>query len=145
MRRYILLSSIATVLVFSATLYSSCTKSIEDECDNVTCKNGGTCVNGTCKCPADYTGTYCETLKCEANKTAKVRFINKTGTSLTYNVEWDGSIITTIGPGATSEYFTVAAGSHTLHFKIANSTAEACTPSTPNLVACSAMEYWCTK
>ena len=115
-------------------------------CDTVKCQNGGVCASGKCNCPSEYTGTYCEKRICEANNTAKVRFQNKTGTSLTYEVVWDGSVLTTLGPGSTSEYFTVAAGQHTLHFKIANSGGqEACTISTPNLAVCASQEYWCTK
>lgn len=144
MQRMIIITIFLVTAVFGAVLYAGCTKPV-DKCEHVNCKNGGTCINGACSCPADYTGTYCETRKCEANETAKVRFINKTGTSQTYSVLWDGSVITTLGPGATSEYYTVTAGQHTLHFMIANSTTSACTPSTPNLVACSSMEYWCTK
>ncbi|MBW7914375.1 MAG: calcium-binding EGF-like domain-containing protein [Taibaiella sp.] len=144
MQRLIISTVLFVTTVFSAALYTGCTKSA-DECDNITCKNGGGCINGICNCPSDYTGVNCETRKCEANETAKVRFINKTGTSQTYSVVWDGSVITTLGPGATSEYYTVASGQHTLHFMIANSTTSACTPSTPNLAVCSSMEYWCTK
>lgn len=143
MQKNIIITAFSTLLLFSAAIYSGCTKT--DPCDNITCKNGGTCVNGTCNCTGDYTGTYCETKTCEANHTAKVRFINKTGNSQTYSVLWDGSVITTLQPGATSDYYTVAAGQHTLHFMIANSSTEACTQSTPNLAACSSMEYWCTK
>ncbi|MBZ0100148.1 MAG: calcium-binding EGF-like domain-containing protein [Taibaiella sp.] len=144
MQRLILVSALVVTTVFGLALYTGCTKPV-DECEGVSCKNGGTCSNGTCLCPSDYTGPRCETRKCEANETARVRFINKTGTSQTYSVLWDGSVITTLGPGATSEYYTVAAGLHTLHFKIANSSTEACTISTPNLAVCSSMEYWCTK
>jgi len=144
MRRVVLLSALITSAIFSVVVYTGCIKPV-DECATVTCYNGGVCVNGNCNCTGDYTGTNCQTRKCEANNTAKVRFMNKTGTSQTYSVLWDGSVITTLGPGATSEYYTVAAGTHTLHFKIANSTAEACTPSTPNLAVCSSMDYWCTK
>ncbi|MCB0696041.1 MAG: calcium-binding EGF-like domain-containing protein [Chitinophagaceae bacterium] len=143
MQRNIIIAAMITISSFSIALYTGCTKT--DSCDNISCKNGGTCVNGACNCPTGYTGTLCETKKCEANNTASVRFINKTGTSQTYSVVWDGSVITTLGPGATSEYYTVAAGQHTLHFMISNSGTEACTQSTPNLAVCSSMEYWCTK
>lgn len=144
MKRTILISAMATITAFIAAFQTGCIKDT-DKCDTVVCKNGGTCVNGSCSCPSDYTGANCETKKCEANKTAKVRFMNKTGTSQTYSVVWDGSVITTLGPGATSEYYTVTAGLHTLHFMISNTGTEACTESTPTLVACSSMEYWCTK
>ncbi len=29
-------------------------------CEGVTCQNGGTCVNGSCNCPAGYYGSRCE-------------------------------------------------------------------------------------
>lgn len=143
MHKYLtLFTAIITTVIFSTVLYTSCAT---DKCKDVSCLNGGTCSDGVCKCPSGYTGSNCEKRTCEANNTAKVRFINKTGTSQTYSVIWDGSTITTIGPGATSDYFTVAAGQHTLLFKIANSSQEACSISTPNLAVCSSMEYWCTK
>lgn len=148
MGRSIFITIMSTVGIFLSVLYTSCTKdnTTTDPCDNVTCLNGGVCVSGKCKCPTDYTGVNCEKRICEANNTAKVRFQNKTGSSLTYEVVWDGSTITTLGPGTTSEYYTVAAGYHTLHFKIANSGGqEACTISTPNLAVCASQEYWCTK
>src|SRR5688572_25142988 len=125
MGKSILITAIATLGIFLSVMYTSCSK---DACESVTCSNGGTCVDGKCICPTGYTGTYCEKRTCEANNTAKVRFQNKTGSSLTYSVVWDGSTLTTIGPGVTSEYFTVAAGQHTLHFMVANSgNQEACT------------------
>jgi len=143
MQRLILTSALVTTVLLGLVLYASCTKPV-DECEKVTCKNGGTCSGGTCLCPAEYTGANCETRKCEANQTAKVRFLNKTGNSRTYSVVWDGSVITTLGPGAASDYYTVAAGEHTLHFMIPNSGNEACAETTPNLAVCSSMEYWCT-
>lgn len=150
MKKAILLSAITTLILFASVLYTSCTKSennpTPDKCSGVVCQNGGSCVNGVCNCPTGYTGTYCEKRTCEVNNTAKVRFMNKTGTSLTYEVVWDGSVLTTLSPGSTSDYYTVAAGTHTLHFKIANSGGqEACTQSSPVLSVCSSMDYWCTK
>lgn len=45
-------------MAFGATLYNtSCNK---DRCNNVTCQNGGTCVNGYCSCPTGYEGDNCE-------------------------------------------------------------------------------------
>ncbi|MBI1289285.1 MAG: hypothetical protein GC178_17090 [Flavobacteriales bacterium] len=32
-----------------------------DNCKDVTCDNGGTCVDGTCVCEAGYEGTSCDT------------------------------------------------------------------------------------
>ncbi len=145
MLRYVISTIVIVCALFIGVTYTSCEKTETDKCASITCKNGGVCSNGICTCTADYTGTYCETRKCEANKTAKVRFQNKTGTSQTYTVLWDGSVLTTLSPGSTSDYYTVAAGQHTLHFMIANTSNEACTQSTPVLVMCSSMEYWCTK
>ena len=31
-----------------------------DPCAEVTCQNGGECVEGECECPSPYTGEYCE-------------------------------------------------------------------------------------
>lgn len=145
MLRYIAFTAIFTLTVFSIVLYTSCTKTDTNKCANITCQNGGTCSGGVCYCTTGYTGTYCDKKLCEVNNTARVRFTNKTGTSLTYSVVWDGSTLTTIGPGATTDYYTVSAGPHTLHFMIANSTNEACTISTPVLTQCFDHEYWCTK
>lgn len=141
MVRQIAITTMLTLGLFGAVMYSGCV----DQCASVTCQNGGTCSDGKCTCASGYTGTNCEKKTCEANNTARVQFQNKTGTSQTYSVLWDGSVITTLGPGATSDYYTVAAGTHTLHFMIANSGTEACTQSTPNLAVCSSMQYWCTK
>ena len=39
-----------------------------DECENVTCMNGGTCADGSCTCAAGYSGTDCSTADlCEIN------------------------------------------------------------------------------
>lgn len=142
MLRYVLLTGIFTLCLFSLTFYTGCTKT--DECADITCKYG-TCADGICTCYAGYTGTLCDKRLCEVNNTARVRFQNKTGSSLTYSVVWDGSTLTTLGPGQTSEYYTMSASAHTLHFMVANSTQEACTQSTPVLAQCMDQEYWCTK
>lgn len=118
--------------------------SCSDKCSDVTCQNGGICNEGDCECLSGYTGTNCETKICDKNNTALVMFENKTGTSQTYSVIWDGVLTTTLAPGSQSGYYTVAAGPHTLEFLISNSTTEACTESTPVLVECTSMNYWCT-
>lgn len=46
------------VLLFA---FTSCSKTEKDLCSSVVCNNGGTCVNGICKCPSGYSGTNCET------------------------------------------------------------------------------------
>ena len=144
MLRYILLTGIFTICLFSLAFYTGCTKTETDKCADITCKYG-TCANGVCTCYAGYTGTLCDKKLCEVNNTARVRFQNKTGSSLTYSVVWDGSTLTTLAPGQTSDYYTVAAAQHTLHFMVANSTQEACTQSSPVLTQCMDHEYWCVK
>jgi hypothetical protein len=147
MTRYLFTAAILTIIIFTTVAYMSCTKTETetDKCANVTCQNGGTCSGGICYCKAGYTGTYCEKKICEEENTARVRFENKSGTSLTYTVVWDGVTMTTLSPGSVSEYFTVAAGQHTMHFMIANSTNEACTVSEPVLLVCKDHSYYCTK
>ncbi len=45
---------------FSLLLFASCKKDDPiDPCENITCLNGGTCVNGECNCPTGYTGPDC--------------------------------------------------------------------------------------
>jgi len=37
----------------------SCTKE-QDSCENVSCQNGGTCLDGICDCPNGFVGEFCE-------------------------------------------------------------------------------------
>lgn len=55
----ILLSGVLTLGVFSMVAYTSCSK--KDKCESITCKNGGTCNDGVCKCPVGFEGVNCET------------------------------------------------------------------------------------
>jgi len=57
--RTILLTGVLTMGVFSTVIYSSCSK--KDKCDDIECKNGGSCNDGVCKCPLGYEGVNCET------------------------------------------------------------------------------------
>ncbi|WP_276135100.1 calcium-binding EGF-like domain-containing protein [Polluticoccus soli] len=56
----VLLSALLTCLVFSAVLYTSCSKSSGISCGMTICKNGGICKDGKCVCPTGYEGTLCE-------------------------------------------------------------------------------------
>lgn len=47
------------LLIFSALFMLSIAGC--DKCKNTTCENGGTCLDGECQCPANYTGENCET------------------------------------------------------------------------------------
>jgi hypothetical protein len=55
----IALSTLFSLLAFSAITYTACNK---DECKDVVCANGGTCVGGACQCTAGYEGSDCKTL-----------------------------------------------------------------------------------
>src|SRR4051812_10777864 len=56
--RNIAFSVLLTVGAFGAVTYTACNK---DECKDVVCQNGGTCIGGNCSCPTGYEGTNCET------------------------------------------------------------------------------------
>jgi hypothetical protein len=140
MKHFLLSIAVFSFAVFSAITYQSCSK---DECESVSCQHGGTCSSGKCVCPTGYSGVHCESRTCEVNSTALVQFSNRSANS-TYSVLWDGSIITTLSAGVTSDFFTVAAGQHNLEFRYSNSSTSSCTPSTPNLAQCSATVYWCS-
>lgn len=45
-------------LAFIGVTFNAC-----DACKDVTCENGGTCVEGDCDCATGYEGTSCETEK----------------------------------------------------------------------------------
>ena len=141
MIRSIFLTTVITLSLFSAIVYTGCV----DKCASITCQNGVSCSDGVCKCPTGYSGTHCETKPCVTNNTAQIRFTNKSVTNQTYTVLLDGSTITTLAPGTTSDYFTVAAGDHTFLFKISNTGEAACTQGTPNLAQCSYSDYSCNK
>ncbi len=140
MKRSLLFAALFFASAFMVISYGSCTK---DECEGVSCQHGGTCKSGKCVCPTGYGGTNCESRTCELNRTAQVKFSNRSANS-TYSILWDGSIITTLSAGVSSELYTVAAGQHTLEFRYSNSSTSSCTPSTPNLAQCSSTEYWCS-
>ena len=36
-----------------------------DPCNHIACQNGGVCTDGTCDCPSEWTGQFCETISCE--------------------------------------------------------------------------------
>jgi hypothetical protein len=143
MLRYIAITSFVAISLFSAILYTSCTKTETDKCASVTCQHSGTCSGGICYCTSDYTGTNCEKRWCEVNNTAKIRFSNRSSNK-TYTIVWDGVNKTSLGPGETSEYYTESADQHTLQFKYSNSSTEACTLSSPTLAQCSQQEIYCS-
>jgi hypothetical protein len=82
---------------------------------------------------------------CQSQNTATVYFQNRTTSNLTYDVVWDGSRLTTVGPGQSSQVYTFAANvGHTLRFQYTNTSLLACNQSTPTLATCSNNSYFCT-
>lgn len=57
--RYILLTVIFTIAVFSVVTYTACKK---DPCKDVICLHLGACDGGECICPIGYEGDRCEEL-----------------------------------------------------------------------------------
>lgn len=49
--------SILGAFAFAMVLFAGC----DDPCKDVTCLNGGTCLEGTCECPTGYEGVDCGT------------------------------------------------------------------------------------
>jgi hypothetical protein len=83
-------------------------------------------------------------LDCEKYSTATVYFINSSNSSKTYDILWDGTIYTSVSPNSKSITYTVASGSHTILFRLTNSSTTACTEATLNLAICSSMYYSCS-
>ncbi|MBW8051719.1 MAG: hypothetical protein FVQ77_15545 [Cytophagales bacterium] len=48
----------AVLMLMGVLAFTGCKK---DPCEGVTCQNSGTCNEGTCKCPAGFSGTFCGT------------------------------------------------------------------------------------
>lgn len=61
--RNIAFSALLAVGAFTMVTYTACNK---DECKDVVCNNGGTCVSGTCNCLSGYEGTNCQTVSAAA-------------------------------------------------------------------------------
>ncbi|MCB9235047.1 MAG: hypothetical protein H6581_25560 [Bacteroidia bacterium] len=49
------------ILAFYLSFFPSCA----DPCKDVSCQNGGHCVDGECGCTQEWTGTNCEVFKCD--------------------------------------------------------------------------------
>lgn len=81
---------------------------------------------------------------CEKYGTAQITFENKSGSNTTYDVVWDGAKITTIAPGTKSQEYTELAGTHTLLYKITNTSWVACSFSSPVLVECQSYTSSCS-
>jgi hypothetical protein len=99
-----------------------------------------------CTNSSPTTSTPTTTLQaCLVDNTAKITFENRSTSNKTYDIVWDGSRIATLSPTQKSDTYTEAAGvTHSLQFKVTNSSQVACSTSHPVLVVCSAQNYWCT-
>ncbi len=56
--RNIAFSALLSIGAFTFVTFTACNK---DECKDVVCNNGGTCINGSCACATGYEGTNCST------------------------------------------------------------------------------------
>jgi hypothetical protein len=82
---------------------------------------------------------------CQAQSTGTVYFQNRSASSLTYDVIWDGAKLTTIAPGTDSQVYTFAANiTHSLRFQFTNTSLLACNAGAPILTTCGATFYGCT-
>lgn len=58
---------LALICICSVTCSKSPEDIQEDLCKGISCQNGGTCVNGDCNCPVNYTGPDCSQQKTPTN------------------------------------------------------------------------------
>lgn len=56
--KHSLFSAAAFLTIAGSVLYTSCEK---DPCSQLSCKNGGSCADGFCRCPTGYEGAECAT------------------------------------------------------------------------------------
>ncbi len=89
---------------FTTVTYTSCNK---DECKDVVCNNGGTCVAGICACPTGWEGTSC-------NTRTRDKFLAPSGGTST----WAGSDACTSGNYTIT--LTIGASSQDLNVLVSN-------------------------
>ncbi len=83
--RVILMTAIAVLFAFSATVYTSCKK---DPCSGYACYNGGSCSGGSCSCPSGYSGTHCE-----LPNVTDITYTNDTYTPINFTVNGNTVVI----------------------------------------------------
>ena len=87
-----LFAVVVSLSAFCAVIYSSCQK--DATCAGF-CMNGGTCVNGECRCVSGFTGLQCQF--------SKIVYYNGTFTTLT--LLFSTKVIDTIPPFQTKELY----------------------------------------
>ena len=75
-----------TVIFLTATLVSCNT----DKCKDVVCKNGGTCLEGTCDCVAGYYGSFCDSAY--STKLVGAYTCNETCPGVTVGANWSSAV-----------------------------------------------------
>ena len=120
--RSILAAGLLTFGAFALTTYTSCTK--KDKCEDVTCQNGGSCVNGSCNCPEGWEGNNCQTASSAKFKgfyqaTDDCPLGDREGSDLVYDIVINASnnnptAITVQGLGNTDNILTATADGKTL-------------------------------
>ena len=139
------------VICVTIALLDSCQKDENNPSCNTVCQNGGTLnTNCGCNCPSGFTGSNCQTPvapsipNCEKYHTSTVTFKNNSASHYTYDIIWDGSKIATLSYQTVSTAFTVAAGQHTLAWKITGTNSYGCTGSNPVLIECYSGTFSCS-
>lgn len=99
---------------------------------------------------AGFALTACESVTCALgiNNDAKVTFTNISGGNISGGaalyVAFDGSNVTgNIPDGGTSGAHSTSSGVHTVSFRIAGGTTQACSTSFPDLKACATTNFSC--
>jgi hypothetical protein len=87
-----------------------------DSCYNVSCQNGGICINGTCDCPPGYTGTNCENRQTPISMTINKMELTTYPMANDFGNIWDGGsnsgpdVVLTINSGTSSNTFSFVSG-----------------------------------
>ncbi len=81
---------------------------------------------------------------CISHNTAALNFSNESTTNTTYDVLMDGTKLTTVAPGATSDNFTVTALLlHVIRFNVTETSTMACPLEIVTPAQCSTTNHFC--